>query len=197
LTSVNGIIGASLKFEDIESAFIQACEHADLGLFAQGDVILLARDAGYDMRTLCREWESIAKVSRRTLYNRAKTAAVFPPTMREDRPGLWSLYMAACAGVDLDDSETYIAAYTRMNMALKEGWTLSQLKSAIASERGKADNLALVQLCRGTECRAVECDGKRITLLLDPSIAATIPLNEPLVVSLFHVQAVAQMENAA
>lgn len=197
MTDATETTAAPLDFEALESAFIQACEGEGHVLFAQGDILLLARVAGYDMRTLCREWESIAKVSRRTLYNRAKTSIVFPPTMREDRPGLWTLYSACCVGVDLDDPDTHIVAHTRMETALREGWTLSQLKSAIAAERGKADKPELVQLCRGVECRAVDRDGGRITLVIDPTIAASIPLSEPLVVSLFHVQAVAQMEDAA
>ncbi|NWF65613.1 MAG: hypothetical protein HXY38_15055 [Chloroflexi bacterium] len=188
------LVDAALDYEALESAFIQACEQADMGLFAQGDILLLAREAGYDMAALCRSWESIAKVSRRTLYNRLKVAAVFAPPQRVERPGLWSLYMAACAGVDLDVPDTYIAAHARMDKALDQNWTLSQLKSAIAAERGKADKPAVAQICRGVDCRAVGRDGGRVTLLLDPAVAAAIPVGKPLVLSLFAVQAVAQME---
>lgn len=91
------------SLETITSAFISATQAETDALFNQGDVLVAAVDAGYDIRQIDNHIASQARLSRATVYTRYKTSSTFPPHKRNaelswymhrlcattDKPGDW------------------------------------------------------------------------------------------------------------
>lgn len=136
--------------EDVANLYRDTYQLIDNGMWAAGDVLALAHNAGYGLRDILQACASERTVSRATVNNHMRTAIIFPPELRAENVS-WTLHMTCGRQAKMNDPSTWAKAHEWLDKVVELGWGKAQLDEAIAAAKGNPKAGEPVYLLRNVE----------------------------------------------
>lgn len=143
--------------QDVADLYRDTYQLVDNGMWAAGDVLALAHEAGFGFNAILKACASERTVSRATVNNHMRTAIIFPPTERIT-DATWTLHLVAARQATMNDPSTHKTARDWLKKAVDNKWGKAQLEEAIAADNGNPKKGEPVYLLRNVEATLIGAD---------------------------------------